>query len=126
MSNTFMGLIIAMGCARIMIGLAPFVAARLVSAKLGFPEAHDNPTARLMARLFGVRDVGLGVLAFYAVLHPATAAFVMLFNAAMDAGDLVSAGVPLVKRQGIDRGATRSGALALLGGLAWVAVWLAL
>lgn len=126
MSTAFMVVIIAMGLMRVAIGLAPFVAAGAVSRLLGFPPEHDNPTARLMGRMFGVRDVGLGVLAFYAVLHPAVAAFVFLFNAAMDAGDLVSIGVPVAKRQGIDRAAGRSATLAITGGLAWVAVWLAL
>ncbi|MCB9592297.1 MAG: hypothetical protein H6719_06165 [Sandaracinaceae bacterium] len=126
MSTTFAALIVAMGLGRVTIGLAPFVAAAPVSRMLGFPAAHDTPTARLMARMFGVRDVGLGVLAFYAVLHPATAAFMFLFNAFMDAGDLVSIAVPLAKRQGIDRAALQSSALAITGGLAWLAVWWAL
>ena len=45
-------------------------------------------------------------------------------NAAMDAGDLVSILVPLVKRQGIDRAALTSAAFALSGGFAWLVVWL--
>ena len=43
--------IIAMGIGRIAIGLAPFVAAGASSRMLGFPVKHDNPTARLMARI---------------------------------------------------------------------------
>ena len=126
MSNALVVTIVLMGCARIAIDLSPFLAARQVSQLIGFPAAHDSPTARLMARLFGVRDIGLGVLAFYAVLHPATAGFVLIFNACMDAGDLFSAGLPLARREGIDRGAARSGAMALTGGVMWIVVWLAL
>jgi hypothetical protein len=114
----------ALGLGRIAIGLAPFVAAGPSSRLLGFPARHDNPTARLMGRLFGVRDIGLGVLAFYAVRNPEAAPFVFLFNAFMDLGDLFAISIPLVKRQGIDRGALLSGVFAFGGGLSWIVVWL--
>lgn len=116
-------IVILMGVGRIAIGLAPFVAAGAASRALGFPASHDSPTARLMGRFFGVRDAGLGVLAFYAVAHPATASFIFLFNAAMDGGDLVSVAIPLVRRDGITRAALASAAFALVGGLAWLTVW---
>lgn len=90
---------------------------------MGFPKAHDTATARLMARLFGVRDVGLGVLVFYALLHPAALAFVLVFNALTDFGDLVAITIPLAKRQGIDRAAWRSAAFALPAGVSWLAVF---
>ncbi len=113
----------AMGLGRIALGLAPFIAATPTSRLLGFPASHDTATARLMARFFGVRDIGLGVLAFYAVRHPEAASFIYLFNAAMDAGDLVSIMIPLVRRQGIDRAAAVSALFALTGGLGWLIVW---
>jgi hypothetical protein len=123
MTDSFRLLICAMGVGRILLGLAPFVAAAPASRLLGFPREHDTATARLMGRLFGVRDIGLGVLAFHATRHPETAGFLVLFNAAMDAGDLVSVAIPLARREGIDRGALRTGACALVGGLSWIAVW---
>jgi hypothetical protein len=113
-----------MGLARIALGLAPFFAAGPSARLLGFPASHDTATARLMGRFFGVRDIGLGVLVFYALRHPETAAFIYLFNAFMDAGDLVAILIPLVKRQGIDRGAAASALFALTGGLGWLIVWL--
>jgi hypothetical protein len=116
--------IAAMGLGRIGLGLAPFVAAGPASRALGFPDKHDNPTARLMGRLFGVRDIGLGILAFYAIAHPETAPFLFGFNALMDLGDLVSAAIPVVKRQGIDRGALMSALFAAIGGTAWFVAWL--
>ncbi len=73
MSPLLRTVVTAMGLGRIALGLAPFVAAGPASRLLGFPVAHDNPTARLMARMFGVRDIGLGVLAFYALAHPEAA-----------------------------------------------------
>jgi hypothetical protein len=109
---------------RIVLGLAPFVAPRLSARLLGFPLSHDTPTTRLMARFFGVRDIGLGLLAFYAIAHPELAGPVFLFNALMDAGDLYAISIPLVKRQGIDRAALMSALFAITGGLSWVTVWL--
>ena len=122
--TSFDFVIAAMGLGRIAIGLAPLVAAGPASRLLGFPARHDNPTARLMARMFGVRDIGLGVLAFYAIKNPETAPFIFLFNAFMDLGDLLSIAVPIVKRQGIDKGALLSALFAIGGGLSWLVVWL--
>jgi hypothetical protein len=122
--SLFDAAITGMGLARIALGLAPFVAAGPSSRLLGFPAAHDTPTARLMARFFGVRDIGLGVLAFYAIEHPETAPFIFLFNAFMDAGDLFAISIPLLKRQGIDRAALLSALFAASGGLAWIIAWL--
>jgi hypothetical protein len=124
MSSMFSLVVSAMGLGRIALGLAPFVAAGPAARMLGFPASHDTPTTRLMGRLFGVRDIGLGVLAFYAVKHPETAPFLFLFNAFMDFGDLVSVAIPLVKRQGIDRAAALSGMLAFGGGMLWIIAWL--
>lgn len=114
----------AMALGRIALGLAPFVAAGPASRVLGFPKSHDTATARLMGRFFGVRDIGLGVLAFYALAHPEAAPFIFLFNAFMDFGDLLAIAIPLVKRQGIDRAALLSAMFATTGGLLWLVVWL--
>src|SRR5512140_3424986 len=124
--STFLRLTVSgMGLARIALGLAPFVAAGPSARLVGFPSSHDTATARLMGRFFGVRDIGLGVLAFYALRHPETAPFIFLFNAFMDLGDLVSIAIPVVKRQGIDRAAGRSAMFAITGMLAWiVAYWI--
>lgn len=115
-------LVFAMGVGRILLGVAPFVAAGPSARLLGFPAAHDNPTSRLMGRFFGVRDIGLGVLVFHALRHPEALPFVLLFNALTDFGDLAAILIPLVRRQGIDRAALSSAAFALPAGLAWLAV----
>ena len=124
MSVLFDSAVIGMGLGRIALGLAPFVAAGPASRLLGFPAKHDNPTARLMARFFGVRDIGLGILAFYALRHPEIAPFLFLFNAAMDAGDLFAISLPIVRRDGIDKGAALSALFAIGGGLGWLVLWL--
>lgn len=113
-----------MALGRIAIGLAPFVAARPASRLLGFPVSHDNATARLMGRFFGVRDIGLGVLVLWALRHPEALPFVLLFNAFMDLGDLMSTAIPLVRRQGIDRGAAGSALMAGSAGMLWLVMWL--
>ncbi len=109
---------------RIVLGLAPFLAAAPAARLVGFPASHDTATARLMGRFFGVRDIGLGVLALWGLSHPEVLPFILLFNAFMDAGDLVATGIPLVKRQGIDRGAALSAAMAIIGGSSWLLMWL--
>ncbi len=122
-SLPFKAVVTGMGLVRISLGLAPFLAAGPTSRMLGFPATHDTATARLMARFFGVRDIGLGVLAFYALAHPEVAPFLFLFNAAMDAGDLFAITIPLIKRQGIDRAAILSALFAISGGLSWLIIW---
>jgi len=116
--------ITAMGLGRIALGLAPFVAARSTARLLGFPLSHDTPTARLMGRFFGVRDIGLGVLVLWALRHPDALPFTLLFNAFMDLGDLVSTAIPLVRRQGIDRAAAGSALMASSAGVLWIVMWL--
>lgn len=116
-------LLLAMGVGRVLLGLAPFLAADFTIRLLGVPRAHDNPTARLMARFFGVRDVGLGVLVFYGLGHPDALRFVVLFNALTDFGDLFAIAIPLVRRQGIDAAALRSALFALPAGCSWLAVY---
>jgi len=113
-----------MAFGRIALGIAPFIAAGPASRLLGVPRAHDNATARLMGRFFGVRDIGLGVLVLWALRHPEALPFILLFNAAMDAGDLVSTLIPLVRRQGIDRAAALSALMAASAGMLWLFMWL--
>jgi hypothetical protein len=115
--------IFAMGIGRILLGLAPFVAAGPSSRLLGFPREHDTATARLMARFFGVRDVGLGVLVFYGLRHPEALGFLIVFNALTDFGDLAAITIPLARREGINRAALTSAAFALPAGLGWLAVF---
>jgi hypothetical protein len=123
MSTLFRIALTGMAFGRIVIGAAPFLAAGPTSRLLGFPTAHDNATARLMARWFGVRDIGLGVLVLWGLHHPDILPFLLLFQAAMDAGDLLAILIPLVKRQGIDRAAMSSAAFAAPAALLWIVCW---
>lgn len=111
--------IVVLCAVRILLGLAPMLAAGFSARLLGFPDEHDNATTRLMARLFGVRDIGLGVLGLSALFGPVPLAFAILFNLATDLADAVMIGVPLFGRQGIDRAAKTSLLFAATGASAW-------
>jgi hypothetical protein len=121
--DTLRNLVYAFAIGRTLIGLAPFISAGRTAALLGFPKDHDNASARVMARLFGVRDVGLGALAAWAASDVTKLAFIMPFQAAMDIGDLVSASIPVLKKQGINRGAVMTGLFAICGAAAWLSVF---
>lgn len=105
---------------RVLIGLGPIVAAAPVSKLIGFPAEHDNATARLMARWFGVRDAGLGALVLMFVHEPAALRKVFWLNLATDLADAAMLAIPLVRRQGIDRAALVSLVFALGGATAWI------
>jgi hypothetical protein len=119
---TLLHVIAIMGVGRVLLGVTPFAAARRSATWLGFPADHDTATSRLMARFFGVRDVGLGVLVFYALAHPPLLSFVLIFNGLTDLGDLVAIAIPLVRREGIDRAAWTSAAFAAPAAIAWLVV----
>jgi hypothetical protein len=112
--------IFAMGIGRVLIGLAPFVAAAPVARALGVPAGQDTPTTRLMGRWFGVRDIGLGVLIFWGLRHPEAMPFLTFFNSCTDFGDLFAIAIPLVRRQGIDRTAFSSALFAFPAGVTWL------
>lgn len=111
---------------RVVLGLAPIIAAGPASRLLGFPAEHDNATSRLMGRLFGVRDIGLGVIGFAGLQGVVPLGFALLFNAVHDVGDAMVIAAPLIGRHGIDRAAGQSLALAVLGSLCWLVAWVVL
>jgi hypothetical protein len=120
-AHMFEIIVTAMGVCRVILGLAPFLAIRISSRLLGIPKEHDTPSARLMARLFGTRDVGLGVLVFWALqVSPTSLGFVLVFNAITDLGDLIAIAIPLLRRQGIDRLAWTSAGFAAPACIAWL------
>lgn len=112
--------LVALSVGRFLLGAAPIVAARASSRLLRFPEAHDNATTRLMARLFGVRDIGLGAIVVASLGDPVALRKTLWLNLAMDLGDAVMIAIPLVRRQGIDHPARLSLGFALGGATAWV------
>lgn len=107
---------------RIAIGAAALLVPGPTSRLLGFPQAQDSATARLMGRLFGVRDVALGVLVWRVREDPALSRFVYRLNACVDAGDIAAAAVPVIRRGGIDRAAVSSATFAFTGANVWLAL----
>lgn len=109
-----------MGIVRIAIGVAALAAPSRTARLLGFPEEQDNPTARLMGRLFAVRDVALGALVL--ALRdddPRAARFVYRLNAFVDAGDAASMATAVIAREGIDRAALSSALIAAPAAVGW-------
>ena len=105
---------------RVAIGAAALFAPVRTSRLLGFPQAHDSATARLMGRLFGVRDVALGLLVWRVREDPALSRVAFALNACVDAGDVAAATVPLARRSGIDRAALATIAFASTGASIWL------
>jgi hypothetical protein len=108
-----------MAAGRVLIGAAALLAPGPTSRLLGFPAEQDSASARLMGRLFGVRDVALGALVWKARNDPAFARFSYRLNACVDAGDAASMAVAVIGRQGIDRAALASSVPALSAMVGW-------
>ncbi len=109
----------ALATGRAVVGLLPFPA--VASARLlGIPAEHDSPTARLMGRMFGVRNLALAAMVLLALRVPGQLHLACLLNASVDAGDIAVILVPLLGRQGIDRAAWRCLAFALFALASWL------
>jgi len=78
---------------------------------------------RLFARLFGIRDLGLGALIFLTLKDPKLLGFSLLFNAAHDVLDAAAICVPLLKRQGIRRPAKAFLAFSFSGIVTYTLAW---
>lgn len=108
---------------RVVIGLAPLLAPGPTSRLLGFPSEHDTASARLLGRLFAVRDVALGVLTWQVRNDPVLLRHAFRINAAIDAADATTAALPpLLGRRGIDRAALATAAFAFTGMNLWLAL----
>ena len=108
---------------RVLVGLVPLLAPGPSSRLLGFPQTHDNPSARLLGRLFAVRDVALGALTWHVRDDPVLLRHAFRVNAAIDAADMTTAALPpLLGRRGIDRAALSTAAFAFAGMNVWLAL----
>jgi hypothetical protein len=121
MDATFFACVL--GAGRILIGLASLFAIDPVARWFGFPDEHFTPTMRLFVRMFGNRDLGLGVLVFAAAGELPLLRLALLFNAAHDALDACAIAVPLVRNQGIRRPATAFLFCAISGVVLFVSAW---
>jgi hypothetical protein len=114
-----MNLARSLASARIAVGAAALVAPTLAARAFGFPAAHDSGTARAMGRLFGVREVVIGVLGLRLPDDPEAAGGMYRLQACVDAGDAAAMTVALVKRDGIDRAALSTLVVALGAAGSW-------
>lgn len=102
------------------IGLAAILAPSASAKFAGYPAGQDNPTARLLAGLFGVRELLLAWLVIDAVRRPeGPSPSVFVLQAAVDAADVAVQSLPLIRREGIDRGAVGGIAVAALAAAGW-------
>ena len=103
---------------RIIIGVAPIFIPMFTLKLLQFPKSHDNESSRLMARLFGVRDIGLGVLVIYFIDNPDILKFVFIFNAVTDITDFLM--IIMTKTKEMAKAKLLSVSFALLGLVGWI------
>lgn len=96
--------------------VAPGPAARL----LGFPAGEDNATARLMGRLFGVRELALATIVWATPARRGPMRRVFALNAAVDAGDAAVMAGTLSAKTSANRAAAAMTVPALLGCALWL------
>jgi hypothetical protein len=115
---------VALGfCAgRAAIGSLAVLAPGLGSRILGFPAAHDNASARVAGRLFGIREVTLAGYTAVQVQRTPQQRDLYLANAAVDSADFAVLTLTFLGRRGIARAAFTSALLAAPFAAAWL--WL--
>lgn len=89
---------------------------------LGFPAAHQNTSARVAARLFGIRELVLAGYTAMQVQRDVHQPELYLANAAVDSADATVLTLTFLGRRGIARGAFTSALLAVPFAAAWL--WL--
>ena len=105
---------------RIIVGVSPFVAPRLTMKLMKFPSEYCHSGLIAMTRMFGVRDIGLGVLTLL-IMHDLSFIKTLIYiNAAMDAGDVIAFGLALKNDSKIKSAAVNSMIIAGTAVLAWV------
>ena len=109
------------GIARISVGSVVLLTTRQAQQLFGLPDEQDSAATRLLARLFGIRNITLGAWAL-AVRDRSKAERKLCyqFNAAVDAADLVVLAVAGIMRQGLTRPVIMSSVLGSSALLAWL------
>jgi hypothetical protein len=107
---------------RAVFGVISLAAPGPASRLFGFPAEHDSATARVIARMFGVRELALAALVWGAPEENDRLRRVLTLNAAVDAGDAAVFAGAVAARSGVDRPALSG----LVPALAGCAIWLAL
>lgn len=127
----------AIGALRMSLGVAVLISPRRTGRAFGFPDEQQTPTALLVARWFGIREVVLATLALrghggpaalpsgvrdpQALLRERERRFARL-NAVNDAVDAAAMAIPLLARQRIDRPQLIGVPIALAVSAGWLRV----
>lgn len=109
-----------LAAARAGFGVLALFAPGLGIRLFGFPPKHDNATARLLGRLFGVRELALAALTLLYDDEPVRRPSLYRLNAAVDGSDAALGALAIVSRRGIDRAAF----MVMLAGGGLAASWL--
>lgn len=111
---------LAMASMRAAIGAASILAPSRASRIMGYPAEHDSATARLAGRLFGVRELLLAWLVVEGSGRPeGLSRNALMTQAAVDAADVAVQVWPLLRREGIARGAAGGAIVAAGAAVMW-------
>lgn len=106
---------------RIAVGATLLLTPGLGRVLFGIPTDQDNASLRLLARLFGIRNIVLGGWALVARDHePDQRRACYQLNAAVDAVDLVSLAIAGITGEGLVQAAIMGSALGGSELLAWI------
>ena len=109
-----------LSAARAAVGVASLVAPGISAQIMGFPRDHDNATARLVGRLFAIREIALAGYTTTLVRRSTVQPDLYLANATVDMADLAVCVLTFLGRRGVARAALGSAVTAT----PFVAGWL--
>ena len=102
------------------VGLGAILAPGVMTRVFGFPPEHDNASTRMVARLFGLREVAMAGLTLALDPDPSQRGIVYRANAALDGADAAAALLTLIARKGIGRAALGAFLIALPQTAGWL------
>ncbi|HEY8741218.1 MAG TPA: hypothetical protein VIN56_11555 [Candidatus Dormibacteraeota bacterium] len=106
--------------ARVAVGGTLLLLPGLARLAFGIPKDQDNGALRLLARLFGIRNVMLGAWAYMAQDQgPEQRRLCYQVNSVVDAVDVVALAVAAVTGEGLVQGAIMGSVLGTSEVLAW-------
>lgn len=109
------------GVVRMAVGTTLFLTPGLGRILFGIPQDQDNASVRLLARLFGIRNVVLGGWTLVARDHePEQRRACYQLNAAVDAVDIVALAIAGITGEGLVQAAIMGSVLGASELLAWI------
>lgn len=121
MNNSFaLFILYLVSIIRILVGIAPFVVPNFSVARMNLPVGHDNESYRSMFRLFGARDVVLGILTILYYPIGEYLIYLLCLNALVDAGDVVSSIIGIRTDQKMRKSGKQSTFIAGAAFSAWI------